>query len=135
VQKSDRLLLVVEDDIDLRITLEMVLAELGYRVITASDGQEALRSLAFRLPDLILLDMKMPVLDGWEFARRFRASYGRSIPIIVNTAAENAEARAKEIDADGFLGKPFRIDALQGIVEDTLARWDNNVLPLRKTAN
>jgi CheY-like chemotaxis protein len=65
---------------------------------------------------LVLLDMRMPVLDGWGFARRFRAA-GKRSPIIVITAAENARRWAEEIGADGYLSKPFEIDALIAAVE------------------
>ncbi len=57
-----------------------------------------------------ILDMRMPGMNGWEFAREFRRRYGRSVPIVVVTAAENARARAEEIEADGWLAKPFDLD-------------------------
>jgi CheY-like chemotaxis protein len=65
---------------------------------------------------LVLLDMRMPVLDGWGFARKFRES-GKRAPIIVMTAAENARRWAEEIGADGYLAKPFELDALISTVQ------------------
>ncbi|MHB1417896.1 MAG: response regulator, partial [Chloroflexota bacterium] len=56
-------------------------------------------------------------MDGWAFARAFRARYGRLAPIVVLTAAEDARARAEEIGAEGYLGKPFEIEDLVRIVE------------------
>lgn len=100
-------ILVVEDDPDLLALLEMVLGEAGYAVRTASDGRAALERVAEEMPALILLDMRMPGMNGWEFAREFRARHGRRAPIVVVTAAENARARADEIAADGWLAKPF----------------------------
>jgi DNA-binding response OmpR family regulator len=105
-----RLVLVVEDDLDLVALMEMVLADAGYRVRTARDGAEALRQVDLEMPGVVFLDMRMPGMNGWEFAREFRARHGRAAPIVVVTAAEDAGARAAEIDAEGWLAKPFDID-------------------------
>jgi CheY-like chemotaxis protein len=102
--------LVVEDDADLVSLMELVLSDAGYRVRTAPEGGAALARVAEEMPGLILLDMRMPGMNGWEFAREFRARHGRAAPIIVVTAAENARARAAEVEADGWLSKPFEID-------------------------
>jgi CheY-like chemotaxis protein len=102
--------LVVEDDPDLLSLVELILRDAGYRVATASHGRAALARVAEEMPALILLDMRMPVMNGWEFAREFRALYGRAAPIVVVTAAENARARADEIGADGWLAKPFDLE-------------------------
>jgi CheY-like chemotaxis protein len=110
-------LLVVEDDGDLRTVMELMLADAGYRVRTAANGAEALHELARELPELILLDMRMPVMDGWSFAREFRARYDHQRPIIVITAAEEAAGRAAAVEADGYLSKPFELDDLLATVE------------------
>ena len=102
--------LVVEDDADLVALMELVLSDAGYRVRTAPEGTAALARVGEEMPGLILLDMRMPGMNGWEFAREFRARYGRAAPIVVVTAAENARARAAEVEADGWLSKPFEID-------------------------
>ena len=102
--------LAVEDDPNLLALLEMVLAEAGHRVRTAAHGAEALERVAEEMPGAILLDMRMPVMNGWEFARELRARYGHACPIVVLTAAENAEQRAAEIGAEGWLAKPFDIE-------------------------
>jgi len=112
-----RPVLVVEDDTDLLGMVELVLQGAGYRVVTAAEGAEALQKVAAEMPAVILLDMKMPGMDGWEFARHFRARYDRQAPIVVLTAAENARQRAEEIGAEGYLGKPFEIDDLIAVVE------------------
>lgn len=111
--------LVVEDDPDLLALVEMILCDAGYAVRTASDGRMALDRIAERMPALILLDMRMPGMNGWEFAREFRARHGRGAPIVVVTAAENARARAEEIAADGWLAKPFDLED----VLTAAARW------------
>ncbi len=104
--------LVVEDDLDLLGMVRLVLEGAGYRVVTAGEGREALQEIAHEMPGLVLLDMKMPGMDGWEFARIFRARYDRQAPIVVLTAAEDARRRAEEIGAEDYLGKPFEIDDL-----------------------
>ncbi len=102
-----RSVLVVEDDPDLLALEESILAEAGYRVAAATDGLEALEHVEREMPALILLDMRMPRMNGWEFAREFRARHGNACPIAVITAAENARLRALEIQADAWLEKPF----------------------------
>jgi CheY-like chemotaxis protein len=62
------------------------------------------------MPAIVLLDMRMPGMNGWEFAREFRSRHGRACPIVVVTAAENARQRAEEIGAEGWLAKPFDIE-------------------------
>ena len=111
-----REVLVVEDDPDMAAVVQMIVAEAGYQVRTAGDGAEALERIAERIPGVILLDMRMPVMDGWEFAREFGARFGRAAPIVVITAAENARARAEEIGADGWLEKPFELDEVVRMV-------------------
>lgn len=108
--------LVVEDDSDLVALIELVLTDAGYRVRTAPEGGAALARVAEQMPGLILLDMRMPGMNGWEFAREFRARHGHAAPIVVVTAAENARARAAEVEADGWLSKPFEIDDVLRIV-------------------
>ena len=67
--------LVVEDDEALRDIVELALTDAGYRVVTAANGRAALDEVAREMPGLILLDMKMPVMNGWEFVSAFRARY------------------------------------------------------------
>jgi DNA-binding response OmpR family regulator len=109
--------LVVEDDPDLVALLELILAESGRRVRTAHEGGEALARVAEEMPGLILLDMRMPGMNGWEFAEEFRRRHGRACPIVVVTAAENARKRAEEIAADAWLAKPFDLDEVLALVE------------------
>jgi CheY-like chemotaxis protein len=113
-----RSVLVVEDDPDLLALLEMILQDAGHSVRTAPEGAAALARVAEEMPGAILLDMRMPGMNGWDFAREFRARYGRACPIVVVTAAENARARAEEIGAEGWLSKPFEIED----VLETVAR-------------
>lgn len=109
---GDKTILVVDDDVDLLAMVQLVLEAAGYRVLTARDGREALEHLHREMPRVIFLDMKMPGLSGWEFAREFRARYGRRVAIVVLTAAQEARQWALDIEADGYLDKPFDIDDL-----------------------
>ncbi len=108
--------LVVEDDPDLLALVEIILSDAGYAVAVASDGAQALSLVKERMPSVILLDMRMPVMNGWEFAREYRARHGRATPIVVVTAAEDARARAQEIGADAWLEKPFDLDEVVRMV-------------------
>ncbi len=114
---GERTVLVVEDDPDLSALLAVILAEAGYPVMTAGDGLEALERVAERLPGLVLLDMRMPRMNGWEFALELRARHGHAAPIVVVTAAENARLRAEEIEAEGWLEKPFELEQVMREVE------------------
>lgn len=98
--------LIVDDDPMIRETIRDILELEGYDVRTAANGQEGLDQLERDCPDLVLLDMRMPVLDGWGFAREVRAR-GLDVPILVMTAAQNAQRWAAEIGADGYVAKPF----------------------------
>ena len=81
--------LVVDDDEDMIEVIELVLHDAGYATRTAMNGQQALDAVARSMPALIVLDMLMPVMNGWQFAREFRARYGPGVPIVVATAAEH----------------------------------------------
>jgi len=109
--------LVVDDDKGIREFVRTVLSDEGYDVAEATDGQQALDRVAQRRPDVILLDMRMPVMDGWEFARTYRERPGPHAPIVIVTAALDVAKDAKEIGADGFLAKPFQLDDLLQLVQ------------------
>ena len=113
--KSAGGILVVDDDPDLREFLRLMITSMGFEVTSAANGQEALDDMEGHDPDLILLDMKMPVMNGWEFCR---ALEGRDThpPIVVLTAAPDPAGRAAEVHADGWLGKPFECADLEAIV-------------------
>ena len=113
--------LVVDDDDDIREVLEMALEEQGYVVSQASNGREALEVVSQEMPSLILLDMKMPVMNGWEFAAELGQRYAQRAPIVVISAAEDARRRAAEVGAQGWIGKPFELDDLLEIVKRNLA--------------
>lgn len=108
--------LVVDDDTSILDTVSAILSGEGYDVISAATGQEALEAVARKQPVLILLDMRMPVMDGWAVARALREE-GITVPIVVMTAAESAKRWADEVGAEGYLAKPFGLDELLATVE------------------
>jgi len=108
--------LVVDDDPDIRDAMVRLLNHAGYSARTAENGRRALEAVEARKPAVVLLDILMPVMDGWECARELRARYG-AIPIVVITAAEHARARSAEVGADHVLPKPFEIKSLLTLIE------------------
>ena len=118
-------ILVADDEEDLRELVAYRLTRSGYRVIGAGDGQEALELAAERTPDLMVLDVMMPKLDGYELTRRVRAEAAlRSIPVILLTARsqESDIDRGFEVGADDYLKKPFNPDELVARVRAVLGR-------------
>jgi CheY-like chemotaxis protein len=113
--KSAGGILVVDDDPDLREFLQLTLRSMGFEVTSAANGQEALADIEGHDPDLILLDMKMPVMNGWEFCRALEDRDSRT-PIVVLTAAPDPAGRAAEVHAEGWLGKPFDYADLEAVV-------------------
>lgn len=102
-------ILLVEDDEDNRTIYRTILEHSGYRVVLATDGLEALRRVAEARPALVLMDITIPLLDGWEVTRRLRAdSATRSLLVVALTAHAMVEDRAVAdgIGFDGYLAKP-----------------------------
>lgn len=110
-------ILIVDDDESIGEFVSMALADEGYDVVTAPNGATALELIELGRPDVILLDMRMPIMDGWEFARRYRQRTGPPAPIIVITAARDADDRAAQVEADDVLAKPFNLDDLLDLVD------------------
>jgi CheY-like chemotaxis protein len=109
-------ILVVDDDAATCDLLGMVLSEEGYAVVCAANGQAALDYLATAQPQLILLDLRMPVMGGQDFIPIYRARPGQQAPIVIMSAAFKAEAIACALQVDGCLCKPFDIQDLVACV-------------------
>jgi DNA-binding response OmpR family regulator len=110
-------ILVVEDDTSILDMVMQVLRAEGYPVVGAKNGIEGLAQVDRRPPSLILLDMRMPRMDGWEFAAALRAR-GIASPVVVMTAADNAKRWADEVGADGYVVKPFEfLDLLASVAK------------------
>lgn len=106
------LVLVVDDDPDILEAICEILAMEGYRVAQARHGAEALARVAAERPDLILLDLMMPVMDGAAFAEALRARHpGAGIPVLV-ISADASPDRAEGLEATAFLAKPFDLETL-----------------------
>src|SRR5262249_4788770 len=103
--------LVVDDDPYIVEALAELLRDEGYVVQTAANGLEALEQLRRACPDVILLDLMMPVMDGWEFsAERSRLGLCPKARLIVLTAAVDAATKAGQLGADSFVAKPYSVD-------------------------
>lgn len=109
--------LVIDDDEAISEFVSWALADDGHEVTRASNGKVALEIVDRAQPNVILLDMRMPVMDGWKFAAAYRDGHDSRAPLIVLTAAQDAARRAKEVDADGYLGKPFDVEDLLAVVQ------------------
>lgn len=112
-------ILVVEDDPDNRRIVAKVLAVEGYNVVEAMDGLEALSKVKAENPDLILMDLALPNMDGWEATRQLKADpLTRAIPVVALTAVamRGDEERARAAGCDDYLSKPARPAAIRAIV-------------------
>jgi twitching motility two-component system response regulator PilH len=110
-----RFVLVVEDDPAQRRFMERTLGAAGWRVATAPDGEAGLRVAEAERPDIILLDVMMPELNGFQACRRIRATPSlRDIPVVILTSKDQPtdELWAREVGADAFLNKPVDLPAL-----------------------
>ena len=116
-------ILLVEDNEMNRDMLSRRLARRGYEVVIAEDGQRGLDMARAEMPDLILMDMSLPVVDGWEATRQLKAADDmRAIPVIALTAHAMAEDREKALAAgcDDYDTKPVELDRLLGKIEHLL---------------
>lgn len=110
-----RLLLIVDDDAATRTLLTELFNANGYAVVLAENGEEALKQLLDYAPDLVVLDLQMPVMDGW----RFRAAQQllpnvrvSSVPVVILTGTDHAATSAETLQAAGFIEKPFEPNLL-----------------------
>ena len=120
--------LVVDDNEDHRFLTRRALAPLGERVAVslAQDGPSALASVARELPDLVLLDVKMPGMDGFEVLRRLRAEERtRALPVVLFTSSDHEEerVRAEALGASGFVTKPLDAASFGRVVRATLEAY------------
>ena len=107
-------MLVVDDDQDIRELLVSVLEDDGYQAKSAQNGREALDVLERWKADVVVLDLMMPVMDGWTFADRMHEKW--DIPIVVISAATDLRHHAGRVGAAGVIAKPFEIESLLPII-------------------
>ncbi len=110
-------ILVVDDDESIRQIVRICLSEEGFVVREASNGQMALEMLADFQPSVILLDLRMPVMDGWEFTRRYQETPGPHAPIIAFVAALNAIEECAGLQTAAILNKPFDLEDLLAAIQ------------------
>ncbi|WP_276354652.1 response regulator transcription factor [Cohnella caldifontis] len=121
-------IMVIDDDEKITSLLRRSLAFEGYEVSTASDGAEGLRLLGQRAADLVVLDVMMPRIDGWEVCRRIREA-GIVAPVLMLTAKDDVQDRVKGLDmgADDYLVKPFALEELMARIRALLRRRPEQV--------
>ncbi len=119
-------ILLVDDDATLIRALELFLQRAGYQVVTALNGLEGLRQLFTHRPDLVVLDVMMPELDGWETCRRIREM--STVPIIMLTARgqESERVSGLKLGADDYVCKPFSLRELDARIEAILRRTQDH---------
>ena len=117
--QHDRIL-VVDDDENIRQIVRLCLSDEGYSVSEAANGEAALAVVEDFQPGLILLDLRMPVMDGWEFARRYRLTPEPHAPIVAFGAALNASQDCADLEPATILAKPFDLDDLLAAVRSQL---------------
>lgn len=120
---SHTAVLAVDDEPDIRLLIELLLGQEGYQVQTAATGEEALASIEHSVPDVVLLDIFLPGLSGWQVAEHLR---GRgllpALPVLMLSAHAdpNAPTRAADLGCRGFIAKPFDPDSLVRAIQGVL---------------
>ncbi len=110
--------LVVDDHPEIRDLMVKILERRGYRVSTASDGHDALTQFALARPDLVITDLSMPGLNGYQLCRLIRGI--SSVPVLIMSAQKGVEEKAYEMGADAFVSKPFDMEALWAEIDELL---------------
>ena len=119
----DQTILVVEDSDDTRYFMRLALEDLGYLIVEAEDGKQAVDIAESERPDLILMDLSLPVMDGLAAAKRIRGSEELAgIPIIAVTAHQESDFRneAKAVGFDAYVTKPVDVDFLNELIQGLL---------------
>jgi DNA-binding response OmpR family regulator len=119
---ADRRILVVDDDADIRGLLRELLERRGFAVLEAGDGQDALRAFFEQRPDLVILDVQMPGLDGWKTLERIRELSDVPVVMLTAKATELEKTRGLRAGADDYVTKPFGRQELLARVEALLRR-------------
>ncbi len=123
----DKKILIIDDEKDLIEVLSFRLQSYGYQVISATDGESGLKKVKSEQPNLIILDLMMPNMDGYEVARRLKAdALSSSIPVIVLTAAVTPDLSNKisRLNVSGYLIKPFEPEALLEAIKKFIPSGD-----------
>ena len=114
-------MLVVDDEPQVRATVREALLYEGYTVTEAENGADALSAIANSAPDIVLIDLWMPVMDGWQLRKSLLESHPH-LPVIVLSAVELKHEDLIRLEADAVVEKPFDLDDLYDAINDALAR-------------
>jgi DNA-binding response OmpR family regulator len=110
-------ILIVDDDPAIRDVVSDILEMSDYCVKTACNGAEALDHIRDDRPAAVLLDLMMPVMDGWEFLREYKDwASAAHVPVVIMSAAQDASHAVDELGAQAFLAKPFEIETILAII-------------------
>ncbi len=121
--KETKTILVMDDEPEYVEILRQFLGEAGYHVLTACDGEAGLKIVGNLRPDLVIMDVNMPHMDGLQFYREISTAHGRAkLPVLVITARGELEPLFRELEAEGFLTKPFMISRLLKEVETIFSK-------------
>ena len=125
-------ILLVEDDSDVAESLRLLLEDWGHKVRSAGNGHEGMVALADWLPDLVLLDVEMPVLDGPGMAlRMFLENAGKErLPVVLVSGASNLRTVAQQVGTPYAIAKPFSVEALEALVRRAL---EERLVPVPQT--
>lgn len=127
------LILVIDDDLRYRDLLELSLRQAGYRVTSAGSGEDGLRKLKSMTPDLVLLNLVLPDIDGFEVCRQIRRRSWVPVVIVTGHAEGDFEIRGLELGADDYVTKPFHVSEIlarvSAILRRSLHRQDVTVPP------
>jgi len=115
-------LLVVDDEAPLRLLYEKELTEEGYEVVLASDGWEAVKKIEEESPDLVVLDIQMPEMDGLEAMGKILGKYNR-LPVIINSAYSSYKSNFMSWAADAYVVKSSNLDELKSTIRDVLSTY------------
>lgn len=120
---KQRTILIADDEVQLALAIKIRLQSQGYRVITAPDGQQALELIAQEMPDVMILDILMPVMDGYSCLRELNRTYGRGkVPVIVLTARDRMKDLFELEGIEDYIIKPFDHEDLLLRIERVLKR-------------
>lgn len=115
-------IMVVEDDVAIQRLVELILSDLGHEVTLVGDGQEAIKRILEDEPDLVVLDINLPHVDGWEVLHRARRAGRRNTRVVVLTgkSGETDFVMGWRLGVDEYMTKPFDPDKLARVVSETL---------------
>ncbi|MFZ6017674.1 MAG: response regulator [Nitrospirota bacterium] len=128
-KKDPKKILIVDDNRDSRELIVKILKGRGYQIIEAIDGEEALEKVVAERPDLILMDISIPKIDGYEVTRRLKAQEEfKGIPVVALTAHAMKGDREKALEAgcEGYISKPINVRELPELIKSYLkGKWES----------